>query len=306
VFTGGVTTPTQQSTPWPRPGGGLGSGMVTGLGTVAAPGVPPPSPPPPTPPERPGGDGPRRRRRQLLIFGGIAGVILAVGLAIVLIVLLSTDGDPFRERASAPTDVRPPLARACPAPTSAPGNGPIVPPSKVPPATGARTVDAEAGISYKAYGPPWEPWYDLWQAGTLKVQYRIGQQIMTEMYARGPYYASILSAAVPAADNDAVSLNLECVGRQVAADVRASYYPQPNTMDPIRDQVTTLGGRPAWVSEFRLHFNEPGLRAKDELSAVAVIDVGRPTAAVLYVSIPGTHRRFDYVVDDVLASVRPT
>jgi hypothetical protein len=242
----------------------------------------------------------------LLIFGGIAGAILAVGLTVILIVMLSTDGDPFRDRASAPTDIRPPLAQACPAPTSVPSNGPVVPPSTAPPATGARTVDTQAGISYKAYGPPWEPWNELWTAGTLQVPYRIGQHIVTEVYAGGRYHASILSAAVPATDNDAVSLNLECVGRQVAADVRASYYPQPNTMDPIRDEVTTLGGRPAWVSEFRLHFNEPGLRAKDELSAVAVIDVGRPTAAVLYVSIPGTHRQYDYVIDDVLASVRPT
>ena len=38
---------------------------------------------------------------------------------------------------------------------------------------------------------------------------------------------------------------------------------------------------------------------------MAVIDVGKPTAAVLYVSIPGTHKQFDYVIDDVLASVRP-
>ena len=39
--------------------------------------------------------------------------------------------------------------------------------------------------------------------------------------------------------------------------------------------------------------------------AVAVIDVGRPTAAVLYISIPGTHKQFDHVIADVLASVRP-
>jgi hypothetical protein len=280
VFTGPMSTPTQQPAPQPRPGGALGSGMVTGLGTVTAPGVPPPSP-------RPERDGPRRRRRQLLIFGGIAGGILAVGLTIILIVVLSTGGNPFRDRAAPPTDVRPPLAQACPAPTSAPSNGPIAPPATAPPATGARTVDREAGISYKAYGPPWEPWDELWRAGTLNVPYKVGQHIVTEIYAGGLYHASILSAAVPAADNDAVSLNLECVGRQVAADVRASYYPQPNTMDPLRDQLTTLG-------------------AKDELSAVAVIDVGRPTAAVLYVSIPGTHRQYDYVVHDVLASVRPT
>jgi hypothetical protein len=37
---------------------------------------------------------------------------------------------------------------------------------------------------------------------------------------------------------------------------------------------------------------------------VAIIDVGKPTAAVLYVSIPGTHRQWDYVVDDVIKSVR--
>jgi hypothetical protein len=241
----------------------------------------------------------------MLIFGGIAGAILAIGLTIILIVVFSSDTNPFRDKASAPTDVRPPLARACPAPTVPPSNGPPAPPSAAAPAPGPRTTDREAGISYRAYGPPWVTWDEVWRAGTLEVPYKVGQHFVTELYARGQYHASILSAAVPAADNDAVTLNLECVGRQIAADVRAEYYPQPNTMDPLRDQLTTLGGRPAWVSKFRLHFNESGLQAKDELSAVAVIDVGKPTAAVLYVSIPGTHRQFDNVVDEVLASVRP-
>lgn len=239
----------------------------------------------------------------MMIFAGVAGAILAIGLAIILIVALTSDTNPFRSRASAPTDVRPPLAKACPAPTVAPSAGPVAPPAG--PVTGPRTTDPNAGISYKAYGPPWVPWDDVWRAGTLEVPYRVGQHFVTEVYPKGEYHASILSAGVPAADNDAVTLNLECVGKQVAADVRASYYPQPNTADQLEDELTTLGGRPAWVSKFRLHFNDPGLQAKDELSAVAVIDVGKTTAAVLYVSIPGTHKQFDYVVDEVLASVRP-
>ncbi|MBU2670902.1 hypothetical protein KOI35_46125 [Actinoplanes bogorensis] len=281
------------------PGSRFGSGLVT-----TAPGTPPPPPPPAPPedPERP--DGPRRRRQQMLIFGGIAGAILAIGLTIVLILAFSGD-DPFHSKASAPTDVRPPLAQACPAPTGSPSAAPTQTPSALPPETGARTTDTEAGISYKAYGPPWEPWTDTWRAGTLEVPYKVGQHFVTEQYSGGSYHASILSAAVPAADNDAVTLNLECVGRQVAADVRAEYYPQPNTMDPIRDELTTVGGRPAYVSEFRLHFTAPGLTATEELSAVAVIDVGKTTAAVLYISIPGTHKQWDYVIDDVLASVRP-
>ena len=31
---------------------------------------------------------------------------------------------------------------------------------------------------------------------------------------------------------------------------------------------------------------------------------GKPTAAVLYISVPGTHRQWDYVVNEVLAGVR--
>jgi hypothetical protein len=296
-----VSDGTETTYSWQRPGDAWGSGTVT------APSVPPLAPPPPAaPPKPPGDDGPRRRRRQMLVFGGIAGAILAIGLTVILVVALSGGSDPFGGgKADAPTDVRPPLAQMCPAPTVPPSAGPTAAPG-APPATGARTTDEEAGISYRAYGPPWEPWNEVWRAGTLQVPYRVGQHFVTETYSRGLYHASILSAAVPAADNDAVTLNLECVGRQVAADVRAEYYPQPNTMEPLRDELTTLGGRPAWVSKFRLRFAEPGLQATDELSAVAVIDVGKPTAAVLYVSIPGTHKQFDHVVDEVLASVRPS
>ena len=242
----------------------------------------------------------------MLVFGGIAGVILVAGLAVILVLALSGTGDPFgRNRAEEPTDVRPPLAKMCPAPTVPPGPAPSAPRRAAPPPTGPRTVDEEAGISYPAYGAPWVTWNDVWRAGTLEVPYKKGQHFVTEEYSGGQYHASILSAAVPAANNDAVTLDLQCVGRQVAADVRAEYYPQPNTMEPLRDELTTLGGRPAWVSEFRLRFAAPGLTATDERSAVAVIDVGRPTAAVLYVSIPGTHRQFDRVIDEVLSSVRP-
>jgi hypothetical protein len=88
--------------------------------------------------------------------------------------------------------------------------------------------------------------------------------------------------------------------------VRAEYYPQPNRLESIRDERTVLGGLPAWVTVFRLHFQRSGLKATDELVGLAILDVGKPTAAILYVSIPGTHRRFDYVVDDTLVSVRPT
>ena len=227
-------------------------------------------------------------------------MIVAAGLAVLLFLIAGGDGDPFGSKADPVADHRPPLARACPPPSALPS-----PAATAPPVTGPRTVDDAAGISYQRYGTPWESWNTVWNAGALQVPYRVGQHFVSEVYSGGEYHASILSAAVPATDNDALTLDLECVGRQVAADVRAEYYPQPNRLEPLRDELTTLGGRPAWVSEFRLFFRQTGLTATEEYSAVAVIDVGKPTAAVLYVSVPGTHKQYEYVVKQVLESVRP-
>ena len=66
-----------------------------------------------------------------------------------------------------------------------------------------------------------------------------------------------------------------------------------------------IGGMPAWVTKFRLHFDKPGLKAKDELAAVVLLDVGRPEAAILYISIPGTNREWDKIVDQTVDSIRP-
>jgi hypothetical protein len=280
-------------------------------GPVTLSRIPETAPAQPTPSQWPApdiitSDRPRRppnQRRDLFIFGGIAGGVLVVGLVVLLVLVLNgewgTGKGPLSHNAAAPPDFRPPLAKLCPAPTAPPPVG-----AAAPAATGNRTVDEKAGISYNAYGPPWKPWPFLWRLGTLQVPYGVGQHFVTETYVAGDYHASVLSAAVPATVNDSTLIDIECVGQQVAADVRAEYYPQPNTMDLMTAGKTTLDGHPAWVTKFRLHFNETGLRAKSELVGVALVDVGKPTAAVLYVSIPDTNREWDYVVDDAINSLR--
>jgi hypothetical protein len=238
-------------------------------------------------------------------FGGTALGVVALGLVAVLMVVMTGGGSPFGKRLAGPSDTRPDLAKLCPPPQDTGGGAPAPP---APP--GPRTVDSGSGISYAAFGEPWLPWRDTWTKGTLHVSYLTGQYFVTESYTdrdgfRNDYLASILSGSVPAANNDALSLDLQCTGRQVAADVRAEYYPRPSTMDLLRDEQITLGGRPAWVTTFRMHFHRTGLKAADELVGLALVDVGRPRAAILYVSIPGTHHQYDWVVDSVLNSVRP-
>src|SRR5262245_47068448 len=270
--------------------------MVTRLGPHTAPVIDlSTAPPPPS-----AADVRRRQRRTLALFGGSAAAIALVGVVVLLAVVLGGE-NPLRRRYSSPRENLPPLARLCPPPTSVPSPLPVQP---MPEPSGRRTVDNVAGISYRSYDAPWIPWNDVWTAGTLHVPYAVGQHFVTEVYPEGEYHASILSASVPATVNDATTIDLECTGRQVAADVRSHYYPQPNRLEPMRDERTVLGGRPAWVTKFRLHFSRPGLTAESELVAVALIDVGRPEAAILYVSVPDTHSHLDWIVDDVLTTVR--
>lgn len=239
----------------------------------------------------------------MLTWFGVGGAVIAVVGLIVVIVMNLTTGLPGSTppRPDGPDESLPPLAAACPPPTEAPPEG-----KEAPAYEGEVTVDQVSGISYRAYGDPWMGWHQNWTSGELQVSYTVGQYFVTENYPGGQYLASILSGSVPAAVNDGTDLDLKCVSEQVVADVRDNYYPQPNTMEDIRNEAVTLGGRPAWIREFRLSFDGEGLAATDELVGVALIDVGRAEAAVLYVSIPGTHSEYDHVVDEVMESVRPT
>lgn len=281
-----------------RRGFGFGAGAVTG-----------PTALPPAPQAAAGGfgrpplDDAALRRRTMRWFAGGAAGILAIGIVVILAMALTGNSPLIGSRTSAPPDTRAPLAKLCPPPS-----GSADPTERTPPTpAGPRTVDTHSGISYEAFGGPWRTWNKNWNdAGDLQVSYRTGQYFVTETYSGGEYLATILSSSVPTATNDALTLDLKCTGHQVAADVRTAYYPQPNQMETIKDEQAVLGGRPAWVSEFRLRFHSAGLAARDELVAIALIDVGRPSAAILYVSIPGTHKQYDDVIDQLLDSVRPT
>jgi hypothetical protein len=244
------------------------------------------------------------RRRTMRYFAGTAGAVVVVGIVVILALTLTGNSPLHKNTAAPPPDTRSELAKLCPPPSSGGSQRQAVPPAP----SGPRTNDPNSGISYRAFGAPWQTWNQDWSdAGDdLAVNYRVGQFFVTEEYSEGDYLATILSASVPAATNDALAIDLKCTGKQVAADARTAFYPQPNTMDSIRDEQMNLGGLPAWVSEFRLHFHEVGLKATSELVLLATIDVGRPNAAILYVSIPGTHSQYDYVIDQLLASVRPT
>ncbi|MCW2503317.1 MAG: hypothetical protein JWO79_1601, partial [Actinomycetia bacterium] len=256
----------------------------------------------PPPPDVVSG-GPAGPRRTVLWVALGGGGVLVIGLVVLLVVVLggrAPGRDPFAPFGSGNGAPAPPLAKLCPPPP-----GTAAPTEPLPPPAGARLADPDAGISYSALGEPWQSWdRGTWAQGTLGIAFNRGYFVVTETYDEGEYLASVLSGKVPATVGDSLTLNLECAGRQVVDDVRNSYYPRPNEKKSIKEQVTTVGGRPAWVSEFQLSFSAAGLRAHSERVAVVLVDVGKPDAAVLYVSIPETHPQLYPEIGKLIDSVR--
>ena len=242
-------------------------------------------------------------------FAVVGGILVAFGLVIVLMLgaggYLGGNHESLFGPGTAddPEASKPPLARLCPPASGTPAPGG----SEAAPIAGPRLKDADSGISYSQLGAPWRIWdRGDWSQGTLGVEFKTGYYFVTEHYVDGDYLASVLSGKVPATVGDSLSLNLACAGRQVAEDVRRAYYPQPTVKNQARDEQVLVGGRPAWVSTFHLTFQAEGLSARGEQVAVVLVDVGRPDAAVLYISIPDTHEQLDPQIDRVIASIEPT
>lgn len=195
----------------------------------------------------------------------------------------------------------PPLATNCRAGLPTPEPGPSTPAP-----AGPRVSDPDAGISYAQMGAPWKPWDQFWFDPELRVRYRAGYYLITQHNVADTgtdYYATVLSGSVPATFGDALHPDMACVARHVADDARKNFYPQPNTRQELTDKPMVIDGHPGYLVKFHLTFDKAGYNAKGELAEVLVLDVGTPRVAVLYVSIPDTHRQFDALADKVIASV---
>ena len=271
------------------------------------------SPPPVYPDVITGGREPGRLRSAVRgpTVGVAAIVLLIVGVVVAGMMLSGGNKSNSDEPLSlnGPTsspDNRPPLEQMC-ANTAPSRPDSKAPPAKVPP--GPRIADPLAHISYAAQGQPFRLW-DLgpWEnvGGGLGEVFTTGQYFITQADTpdNSPYMATVLSGTVPATYSDDPHPNIECAARVIGDDVRKSYYPQPNSRTSIAAKEMTISGRPAYLLEFHLAFDQPGFDAKGELVAICVIDVPGTKAAALYISIPDTHKQYDSIVQPLMNSIR--
>ncbi|MFQ1001564.1 DUF2510 domain-containing protein [Modestobacter sp. SSW1-42] len=216
---------------------------------------------------------------------GLLVTLGALGLALVLLlvaVVVSTSGTDDDERA----------------PQAAPSS----PTSTFPPGT-VRIFDREAGISYPFLGDGWFEWD---RGDVAETTSTAGQYFVTQDDAPGneDFIAQCTSGPLASGFGwGGGTGTLQGTVQAVADRVRTSYYPAPNQREVLRSEARTVDGADAWLYEFDLSWDVEGFDASGERAALLLIDVGEPSPALLYLSIPDTHAELygsiDRVLDDV-------
>ncbi|MCZ2829661.1 DUF2510 domain-containing protein [Modestobacter sp. VKM Ac-2986] len=190
----------------------------------------------------------------------------------------------------------------------APQAAPSSPTSTFPPGT-VRIFDREAGISYPYLGNGWFEWDrgDVAETTATAGQYFVTQDDVPPAVPGGEsedFIAQCTSGPLAAGFGwGGGTGTLQGTGQAVADRVRASYYPRPNERQVLRSEARTVDGADAWLYEFDLRWDDPDYDASGERAALLVIDVGRPSPALLYLSIPNTHAELYGTIDRVLDDV---
>jgi Protein of unknown function (DUF2510) len=253
--------------------------------TPAGPGVAVRSSPvlsPPASPPAPGGSAPAtaaRPARRRLRRAVAAGVVAVVAVVVALLVGRSGGDSSASPGATAPT---------------APGTA-------FPPGT-VQIVDRDAGISYPYLGTGWYEWdlQPLAETTATAGQYFTTQRAVP---GGGEFIASCQSGPLAAGFGWTGPPSLEATATAVADSLRGNYYPAPNQRKVVADEARTVDGHAAWLYEYELSWDVPGYEATGEKAALLLVDVGRATPALLWISIPNTHAELYSVIDGVLDGV---
>lgn len=242
-------------------------------------------------------------RRRPVRWTWYAASLVAVGLVLTLAVNLMTgptERTVGQDRPPVPTAPLPTQGQrpVLPSPPAVPG------PLPVPTYTVDQIVDPVAGLLYARPAGQWQPWDPtdilLFGLGTAGV-YRVTQR---DVPGGGTDRAEVVSGALLPVVPYGGQGDLPAAATQVAASLESVYYPD-HTRRTRGAAPIQVDGHPGYVVRFDVRF-APSVRGYDATGAavaVAVVDTGRESPGMLYLSVPDTvpdmWQQIDWVVQSL-------
>lgn len=237
-------------------------------------------------------------RTRLVLIGGVVLLVVAL-LAAAGVYLMKSRGDdtPAKEGKTGKTGKTGKAGRAASA------RRPEAPKAELPPDKRlkrypgtpskvlGRVADAHSGLAWPRLAAPWQLPTKKNKLGTAGWS---GQQVLvTERHAGRFWYGQLLTGSLAPALRGAYRgpSSVKNVSGLAAKAYETQYYGFPHRTTPLASQALPVDGRQGWLIASYMTYKRPGVKATGEIVATAVIDTGRDEPAVVFASLPNTHRK---------------
>jgi hypothetical protein len=227
-------------------------------------------------------------RSRLVLFGGVGLLVVAL-VAAGAVYLTRGGGEPAEPAGNA--DKRAAAEQSQAAKVQLPPDKPLARFAGTPSRMLGMVKDTYSGLAYPRLAPPWQVPTKKNKLGTSGWS---GQQILvTERHAQQLWYGQLLTGTLHPGMQGAYAGpdSVKNVAALVAQGQEAQYYAFPHKTAPLASQALTVDGHKGWLIASYLTYQRDGVKATGEIVATAVIDTGRKTPAVVFASMPNTHKK---------------
>lgn len=228
-------------------------------------------------------------RSRLVLFGGVGLLVVALVAAGAVYFVKGGDEDPAAPAGIAGRTAGAEQSQA--AQVKLPPDKPLGRFSGKPTRMLGRVADTHSGLSYPRLAAPWQVPTKKnklgtpgWSGQQILVTERNGGQLWYGQLLTGTLLPSLLSAYQgPEGVKNMAGL--------VAQAYEAQYYAFPHKTRPLASQALNVDGHKGWLIASYLTYQRDGVKATGEVLAMAVVDTGRKAPAVVFASMPNTHKK---------------
>jgi hypothetical protein len=244
-----------------------------------------------------------RSRRPLFIGVGIlvAGLVAVAG-----VYFLKGNGDSDASTAAAPTTANTPSQTPSrPAAQKGPARKALPRFKGVHTKALGRLADRRSGLSYARFARPWAA--AAKNSPMNELGFSASQFAVTEKAGGQPkHWARLMSAELSGAAKDAYTgPGTERAAAAEAARVyEARMFGFQHKKRVLANQPLTVGGHKGWLVSDYLTYRRPGVKATGDIVAVALVDTGKKTPGVVFMTVPNTNKRLWPDINFVVRSLR--
>ncbi|MGI5232739.1 hypothetical protein [Actinoallomurus sp. CA-142502] len=242
-------------------------------------------------------------RRPLLIGVGIlvAGLVAVAG-----VYFMKNNGGSKASTAAAPTTAK------------TPSQGPSQPAQEQQPARKAlprfrgvhtkalgRVTDVRSGLSYARLSKPWAA--AAKNSPMNELGFTASQFAVTEKAGGQPkHWARLMSAELSGAAKDAYTGpgTEQTAAAEAARVYEARMFGFQHKKRVLANQPLTVGGHKGWLVSDYLTYRRPGVKATGDIVAVALVDTGKKTPGIVFMTLPNTNKKLWPDLNFVVRSLR--